>query len=130
MTVPYMKIIIGLLILTTVGCGRRESPPGGPEPAEQQTESERDTEMEQSIQLLMDAGSLDRDSAQGTVETLAELGVPPLESAELVSDARGVTLRAVDAEGAVYYLGYGGLGYLEIVRKDSEDGEILYAPEE
>lgn len=86
--------------------------------------------MENSIQLIMEAGKIDRDSAEGTVETLAEIGAGALESAELISEKRGIVLRVVDTENQVYYLGFGGLGYLELIRKDSADGEILYAPED
>ena len=38
-----------------------------------------------------------------------------------------VRLGYFNREG-VYYLGFGGAGYLEMIRKDSPDGEILYAP--
>ncbi len=86
--------------------------------------------MEQSVQLIREAGSLDADSAQGTIETLVSLGVGTLQSAELVSNDTGVVLQVQDDKGDTYYLGYGAFGYLEIVRKDSLDGEIIYAPAE
>ena len=61
-------------------------------------------------------------------ETLYDVGAERVETAELVSEKQGVVLKATDTEGTVYYLGFGGSGYLEIIRKDSPDGEILYAP--
>ena len=98
---------------------------------ETRAESEDVVDMEQkSVQLIMDAGSIDLDSAQGTVETLVDLGASALEAVELVSNKTGIVLRAEDEDGQVYYLGFGGLGYLEIIRKDSTNGEIIYAPED
>ena len=84
--------------------------------------------MEQSVRLIREAGNLAADSAQGSIETLVSLGVGPLESAELVSDNNGVVLQVQDNKGNTYYLGYGSFGYLELVRKDALDGEIIYAP--
>ena len=66
----------------------------------------------------------------GSVEVLGELGAAPLQGAEKLEARFGTTLRVTDRNGQVYYLGYGGLGYLEIVRRDAPDGEILYAPED
>ncbi|MBR0208940.1 MAG: hypothetical protein IJQ43_08585 [Oscillospiraceae bacterium] len=86
--------------------------------------------MEKNVKLLMKAGDLDRDSAEGSVELLGELGVGELKKAEKLESRFGTTLRVTDRDGRVFYLGYGGLGYLEIVRKDAPDGEILYAPED
>ena len=91
---------------------------------------QEDDEMETSVRLLMEVGERDRDSAEGSVEVLGELGAAPLQGAEKLEARFGTTLRVTDRNGQVYYLGYGGLGYLEIVRRDAPDGEILYAPED
>ena len=85
-------------------------------------------DMDKSVEMIMNAGNLDLDSAQGTVETLAEYGITKIVSVEFVSKHLGVVLKITDGKNDVYYLGYGGNGYLEIVRKDSVDGEIIYAP--
>lgn len=130
MATSYFHIGIALLLLLTAGCGLGKAETGETSSTEIQSESELDSEMEQSIQLIMETGGIDRDSAEGTMETLTELGVPSIAKAELVSNHRGVVLQVSDAEDHVYYLGYGGFGYLEIVRRDSADGEILYAPED
>ena len=119
-----------LLILIASGCGCQKDSSDSNMSESTDVEREDEFAMEKSIKLIMEAGNLDRDSAEGTVDCLTELGVGEIESAELVSNNRGVILRVTDSENQVYYLGYGGLGYLEIVRKDSEDGEIIYAPEE
>lgn len=122
-------IILALMLITT-GCSYSADSPRGPS-METRAESEDVVDMEQkSVQLIMDAGSIDLDSAQGTVETLVDLGASALEAVELVSNKTGIVLRAEDEDGQVYYLGFGGLGYLEIIRKDSTNGEIIYAPED
>lgn len=123
------SIILALMLITT-GCSYSADSPRGPS-METRAESEDVVDMEQkSVQLIMDAGSIDLDSAQGTVETLVDLGASALEAVELVSNKTGIVLRAEDEDGQVYYLGFGGLGYLEIIRRDSADGEIIYAPED
>ena len=93
------------------------------------TEQE-DDRMETGVELLMETGKLDRDSAEGSLEVLRELGAAPLRDAEKLGSQYGTALRVTDRDGRVFYLGYGGLGYLEIVRKGAPDGEILYAPED
>ena len=85
-------------------------------------------EDEKSIQLLIKNGNLDSDSAEGTMDTLADLGISSLNKVKKISSRDGVTLRVIDSRGDIYYLGYGEFGYLEIVRKDSKDGKLLYAP--
>ena len=110
-------IILALMLITT-GCSYSADSPRGPS-METRAESEDVVDMEQkSVQLIMDAGSIDLDSAQGTVETLVDLGASALEAVELVSNKTGIVLRAEDEDGQVYYLGFGGLGYLEIIRRD------------
>lgn len=87
-----------------------------------------ETDREHAVELIKDAGNLSQGSAQGAIETLYESGTAEVTTAELVSESYGVTLKVTDVNGKVYYLGFGGSGYLEIIRKDSENGEILYAP--
>lgn len=86
--------------------------------------------MEQSIQLIMSAGSLDLDSAQGTMETLNDLSISSIKEVKQVSNHSSMVLKIIDSKNDIYYLGFGGFGYLEIVRKGSLDGEIIYAPME
>lgn len=116
-----------LLFLSVCGCSNSEVSSSSPK---NQPESEVTADMERSIRLIRKAGDLDLDSAQGTVETLLELGINFLKDAKLVSNDHGVVLQIVDEKDNTYYLGYGGLGYLEIIRKDSLNGEIIYAPME
>ena len=83
-----------------------------------------------ATKLLTDEGNMDKGSARGTAETLEALGVPPIQSVFRTDGEHGFTLRINDQNGKTYYLGYDEMGYLEIVRRDAEDGEILYAAEE
>ncbi len=39
---------------------------------------------------------------------------------------RSYTYRAETVDGRVYYLGFGGLGYLELVRADDINGEVVW----
>ena len=60
--------------------------------------------MEKNVKLLMKAGDLDRDSAEGSVELLGELGVGELKKAEKLESRFGTTLRVTDRDGRVFYL--------------------------
>ena len=128
MRIVSLLIAMILLISSVSGCGRNGAAQDYVPSTENQPESEVAADMEQSVRLIREAGSLEPDSAQGTVETLLELGIHALKGAKLVSNDNGVVLQVVDEEDHTYYLGYGDFGYLEIVRKDSLDGEIIYAP--
>lgn len=129
MAIHHLNVGIVLLLFLAMGCGYGSNLPEEC-PSVVQDEIKEGIEMEQSIQLIMEAADIDQDGAQGAVEVLAELGVLELSEAELVSNKRGAIIRVIDSESNAYYLGFGGLGYLEIIRKGSTDGEILYAPEE
>lgn len=130
MVVRYVSILAVALVFLTIGCGYHESVQVNMDYEEIQIKSEEIVKMKRSVQLIMEAGNIDQDSAEGTVETLLDLGASSLENVELISNTRGIVLCAIDEDGNTYYLGFGGLGYLEVIRKDSEDGEIIYALEE
>ena len=110
---------IGILLIFAIGLSGCKTQPQVTDNATVETDG---------VELIKDAGNLSQDSAQGAVETLYDVGAERVETAELVSEKQGVILKATDIEGTVYYLGFGGSGYLEIIRKDSPDGEILYTP--
>ena len=130
MRTPSILIVSILSLLLATGCESTEAARDHAPSANDHAESEVRADMEQSIRLLREAGQLDTDSAQGAMETLVELGIASIKEAELVSNDVGAVLQIVDTEDNMYYLGFGGLGYLEIVRRDSPDGEIIYAPME
>lgn len=110
---------IGILLIFAIGLSGCKTQPQVTDNATVETDG---------VELIKDAGNLSQDSAQGAMETLYESGAAEVTTAELVSENYGVTLKVTDVSGKVYYLGFGGSGYLEIIRKDSENGEILYAP--
>lgn len=117
-----IKKEIGILLIFAIGLSGCKTQPQITDNAVVETDREH------IVELIKDAGNLNQDSAQGAVETLYHVGAERVETVELVSENHGVTLKVTDMDGEVYYLGFGGSGYLEIIRKDSENGEILYAP--
>ena len=128
-----MKILfttIILSILLTVSCIQKQAVQDNIFSKENSMESGETADMEQSIQLIMSAGNLDLDSAQGAMETLNDLNISSIQEAEQVSNNSSVVLKIIDAKNYIYYLEFGSFGYLELVRKDSPDGEIIYAPME
>ena len=126
-----ISMLVFFLPASFMGCGAAVNEDIETETSNQEEPvNKEDASMEQSAELLMNKGGLEEDSAYGTVEQLQELGVPSLLTVEVVSKKRGLTLRVVDEDGTTYYLGYGGMGYLEIIRLGTTDGKILYAPEE
>lgn len=128
MKIPFTIIVLSMLL--TVSCIQKQAAQDNTSSKQNSFESGETTDMEQSIQLIMSAGNLDLDSAQGAIEALNDLNISSVKEAEQVSNNSGVILKIIDAKNDIYYLGFGSFGYLEIVRKDSPDGEIIYAPME
>lgn len=128
MKIPFTIIVLSMLL--TVSCIHKQAAQDNISSKQNNFESGETTDMEQSIQLIMSAGNLDLDSAQGAIEALNDLNISSVKEAEQVSNNSGVILKIIDAKNDIYYLGFGSFGYLEIVRKDSPDGEIIYAPVE
>ena len=128
MKISFTTIILSILL--TVSCIQKQAVQDNIFSKENSIESGETADMEQSIQLIMSAGNLDLDSAQGAMETLNALGISSIKEAERVPNNSSVVLQIIDTKNNIYYLGFGTFGYLEIVRKDSLDGEIIYAPME
>ncbi len=106
------KKVIGILLIFAIGLSGCKTQPQVTDNATVETDG---------VELIKNAGNLSQDSAQGAVETLYDVGAERVETAELVSEKQGVILKTTDIAGTVYYLGFGGSGYLEIIRKDSPD---------
>lgn len=105
------KLLLGIVcLLLFSGCGKKI-----------------DLSEQAEIAMIQDAGEIGKSGAQGAVERLHEIGASDVQKASLISKEKGITLKVQDADGSVYYLGFGDLGYLEIIRKDAKDGKILYA---
>lgn len=128
MKIPFTIIVLSMLL--TVNYIQKQAVQDNIPSKQNSIESEETADMKQSIQLIMSAGALDLDSAQGTMEALNALGISSIKEAEQVPNNSSVVLQIIDTKDNIYYLGFGTFGYLEIVRKDSLDGEIIYAPME
>lgn len=128
MKIPFTIIVLSMLL--TVNYIQKQAVQDNIPSKQNGIESEETADMKQSIQLIMSAGALDLDSAQGTMEALNALGISSIKEAERVPNNSSVVLQIIDTKNNIYYLGFGTFGYLEIVRKDSLDGEIIYAPME
>lgn len=128
MKIPFAIIVLSMLL--TVNYIQKQAVQDNIPSKQNSIESEETADMKQSIQLIMSAGALDLDSAQGTMEALNALGISSIKEAERVPNNSSVVLQIIDTKNNIYYLGFGTFGYLEIVRKDSLDGEIIYAPME
>ncbi len=128
MKIPFTIIVLSMLL--TVNYIQKQAVQDNIPSKQNSIESEETADMKQSIQLIMSAGALDLDSAQGTMEALNALGISSIKEAERVPNNSSVVLQIIDTKNNIYYLGFGTFGYLEIVRKDSLDGEIIYAPME
>lgn len=76
--------------------------------------------------LIMDAVGIEEDAALGAAQRLCEIGVGQLVSVEEVSSDDGHTVKVTDEYGRTYFMGLNELGYVDIVRFDSVDGEVLY----
>ena len=128
----YITIIIVMIVAAachTANTTKRGNDTGGVIINEEEAEGMEKTDT-RSEDLLIKSGGIKSDSAQGTVDTLNELGISDIISVEKLPSERGINLRITDSRGRLFCLGYGKFGYLEIVSKDEPDGEILYAEEE
>jgi hypothetical protein len=95
----------------------------------QNTESDKsgDNTLNENKKLIIDNIGIDDDCAQGVVDELNRLEIKKLISIQDYSTGgNGYIFSVTDEENHVYFIGLGALGYLEIIREDSLDGDILY----
>lgn len=86
-----------------------------------------DDVMKNSAVLLQEELHISESRAQGAMETMTQAGVDPdLKKVEPVSKTPGIKALVTDSKGNTYYLSFGGLDFLELIRRDSADGEIIY----
>ena len=116
----FMKAMaaVGLLLclgLIMAGCGRQKAD---------------GSEREMEIQLFMKNVGIDEDCAEGIVDELHHVGALVVTEVSLVGNKRGYQVLAKDSAENTYYIGLGGMGYLEYIRKGTADGEFLYAAED
>jgi len=86
-----------------------------------------DDVMESSAVLLQKELYISESRAHGAMKTMTQAGVDPdLKKVKLVSKTSGIKALVTDSKGNTYYLAFGGLDFLELIRRDSADGEIIY----
>lgn len=138
MTRRAMVSLLCLGIVALGGCGAASKPSSDmdqstQEPNEQTGESSNEAGAEEE-QIPLDANAViiktatgyDDDCCAGASETLEELEIGDLESVTLVPEY-SYTYKATTFDGQDYYLEFGEYGYLEVVRSDALDGEVLWA---
>ncbi len=122
-------LLISLMLLF-VGCSdnaQAEQPAPTTTTESAQEWSTEDEVMKNSAVLLQKELHISESRAQGVMETMTQAGVDPdLKKVKLVSKTPGIKALATDSKGNTYYLAFGGLDFLELIRRDSADGEIIY----
>lgn len=83
--------------------------------------------MDAEAKMFQDIVGVSNYASEGTVSTLHDVGCGEIKDVILVSSKRGYTVKVIDEDNNVYFAGLGGLGYVEVIRRDSEDGELVYA---
>lgn len=79
------------------------------------------------LQFLSGRLGIDDDCAQGLADELDRLGASGITEVRIIPCNYGRQAVLTDAAGDTYFVVLGGLGYLELIRRDSPDGEVLYA---
>ena len=136
MTKKTITMLLTLGLVATIGaCAKTPSQEEVPNQPVQQTaapENNSDLDateganmLDANANLIKEVTGYDDDCCAGAAETLAELKVGELAQMELAPN-RSYTYRAETVDGRVYYLGFGGLGYLELVRADDINGEVVW----
>lgn len=86
-----------------------------------------DEVMKNSTTLLQKKLGVSESRAQDALETMTQAGISPeLKKVRLLSKSPGITALVTDSRGDAYYLAFGGLDYLELIRRGSAGGEIIY----
>ncbi len=78
-------------------------------------------------QFLAKQFGIDDDCAEGLADELHSVGASQIIEIELIPCKYGYQGRLTDDAGNTYFVVLGGLGYLELIRAGSPDGEVLYA---
>lgn len=129
------KALFALLLLgaTLVFCGcarTAEQKPKDGDAVETQEPSGDTTEdlegLDANALMIKEAVGIDADRAKGASETLAGLEVGELVSAERLGDDTYET-KVTAADGRCYFLEFSQMGYLQVVRADATDGEVVWA---
>ena len=101
MKIPFTIIVLSMLL--TVNYIQKQAVQDNIPSKQNSIESEETADMKQSIQLIMSAGALDLDSAQGTMEALNALGISSIKEAERVPNNSSVVLQIIDTKNNIYF---------------------------
>lgn len=83
--------------------------------------------MKNSVDMLQNKLKISEVRAEGALEILTQSGVvSPFKKVKPLDTKRGIQALVTDQTGQNYYLGFDDLGFLELVRKDSAQGEVVY----
>lgn len=129
--IKILSVICFCAIFSVVGCAEkstdRQYPVTSSKIVQINTEGGGKSEMKNSAEMLRDKLKISEARANGTMEILTQSGVSPqLKKVKLISDKQGIEAIVTDKSGNSYYLAFDGMEFLELVRKDSAQGEIVY----
>lgn len=78
------------------------------------------------IELFQEETGLSFYSARACVSVLHENGCDKIKEISIISDNKGYTVKITDHNENIFFAGIGELGLMDVIRKDSEDGEPVY----
>ena len=92
-----------------------------------QKHNEGEDEMNNSVDLLCSNLKISEARAKGAVEILMQSGVSSqLKKVKIINNKQGIETIVTDKDGKKYYLSFDEMGFLELVRRDSAQGEIVF----
>lgn len=83
-----------------------------------------------NYEILWKVGTLKPETILNILEVADFLGIGEFESATATWGSFSQTVIVTCISGQKYLFGLGSYGFVEIVRKDSTDGDIIFVPEE
>ncbi len=123
-----LKTVLGIAaaVIFLCSCSQAYQLESAPEVTEKVTETEEVKTMENATYLAAQLG-IEDDCAQGLRDELSRVGAAEIVRVESIVCKHGYQATLTDADDNVYFIALGDLGYLELICRDSPDGEILYA---
>lgn len=84
-------------------------------------------DMKNDVDLLCDKLKISEERAKGAIEILMQSGVSSqIKKVKLIDNKQGIEAIVTDKNGNKFYLSFDEMGFLELARKDSAHGEILF----
>lgn len=81
-----------------------------------------------SNEVLQSLNCLSSESITDILDALARLSIKSLKQAQAFPGRSGQTIEVTDDANQKYYIGLSEYGFVEIIRKDSPTGTILFVP--